>query len=155
MKKIKFSVVITTIVLSMSTFGEVTRVKFPADLDKLVHYTTVRRGEVTEHIMTTQEAIAAVKNKRPIPNGSKFVLVDYREGKVYRYFVMEKGDGWGKDYDSRTRTGDWQYQWFWGDKSVNMKEDTTRCMSCHQSQESSDFLYTGYRIPHFKDRPVE
>lgn len=136
-------------------YAEVTRVKFPANLDQLVHYATVRRGEVTEHIMTTKEAIESIKKKKPTPIGTKVVLVDYRGGKVYRYFVMEKGEGWGKDYDARRRTGDWQYQWFWGDKTINMKEDTARCMSCHQPQEDADYLYTGYRIPHFNGKPVE
>lgn len=135
--------------------AEVTKVKFPEDVDSLIHYTTVRRGDVMEHIKGSPAAIEAVKNKKPIPNGSKFVLVDYRSGKLYRYFVMEKGAGWGNEYDKRVRNGDWQYQWFWADKSVNMKEDTTRCLSCHQSQESEQYLYTGYRIPHFNGKPVE
>lgn len=135
--------------------AEVTRVKFPTDLDKLIHYTTVRRGDVTEHIVTDPQTMDAVKKRRPIPAGSRFVLIDRREGKVYRYFVMEKGAGWGNDYDERKRTGDWQYQWFWGDKSVNLKEDTSRCMSCHQAQEGADFLFTANKIPHYAGKPVE
>ncbi|NTF90309.1 cytochrome P460 family protein [Agrobacterium rhizogenes] len=135
--------------------AETNRVKFPENLDQLVHYTTVRRGNVTEHIMTTPEAMEAVKKGQPIPSGTHFVLVDYRDGKLYRYFVMEKGSGWGADYDERRRTGDWQFQWFWPDKTVNMSENTARCQSCHQGQADSDYLYTGYRIPRFSDTPVE
>ena len=44
--------------------AEATRATFP-EIDKLVHYTTVRRGNVTEHIMTTPAAIEAVKNANP------------------------------------------------------------------------------------------
>ena len=44
--------------------------------------------------MTTPEAIEAVKKGQPVPSGTHFVLVDYREGEVFRYFVMQKGDGW-------------------------------------------------------------
>jgi hypothetical protein len=134
--------------------AESNRVTFPT-LEKLVHYTTVRRGNVTEHIMTTPEAIEAVKNGRPIPAGTHFVLVDYRDRELYRYFVMEKGNGWGADYDDRRRTGDWQFQWFWPDKTINMNENTARCQSCHRSQEGSEYLYTGYRIPRFNGTPIE
>jgi hypothetical protein len=134
--------------------AESNRVKFP-NLEQLVHYTTVRRGNVTEHIMTTPEAIEAVKNGRPIPAGTHFVLVDYRDRELYRYFVMEKGNGWGADHDDRRRTGDWQFQWFWPDKTINMNENTARCQSCHRSQEGSEYLYTGYRIPRFNGTPIE
>ena len=134
--------------------AETTRVQFP-ELEALVHYTTVRRGEVTEHIMTTPEAIEAVKQKQPIPDGTHFVLVDYRNDEVYRYFVMEKGPDWGLDYDESRRTDDWQFQWFWPDRSVNMDENTARCQSCHSSQSSSDFLFTANRIPRFDGTPVE
>ncbi|RYE88657.1 MAG: hypothetical protein EOP19_00660 [Hyphomicrobiales bacterium] len=134
--------------------AEPTRATFP-ELDKLVHYTTVKRGNVTEHIMTTPAAIEAVKNRQPIPAGTHFVLVDYREGKVFRYFVMEKGQGWGADYDERRRTGDWQFQWFWPDKSINTAENTARCQSCHQSQSGAEYLFTGSRIPRFNGTPIE
>jgi Cytochrome P460 len=121
--------------------AEGNRVAFP-NLEQLVHYTTVRRGNVTEHMLTTQDAIAAVKAGQPIPNGSHVVLVDYREGEVFRYFVMQKGNGWGGDYDDRRRTGDWQFQWFKPDRSINMSENTTRCQSCHQARADNEYLYT-------------
>jgi len=134
--------------------AETNRVQFP-DLDALVHYTTVRRGDMTEHIMTTPAAMAAVKNGRPIPAGTHFVLADHRDGKLYRYFVMEKGEGFGAEYDEIRRTADWQFQWFWPDKSININENTARCQSCHRGQEDSDYLYTAYRIPRFDGTPVE
>jgi len=134
--------------------AEPNRVKFP-DLDKLVHYTTVKRGKVTEHIMTTPEAIAAVKQGRPAPSGTHFVLVDYREGKVHRYFVMQKEAGWGADYDARRQTGDWQFQWFWPDRSLNLSENTARCQSCHDGRKDNDYLYTAGRIAEFDKTPIE
>ena len=134
--------------------AETNRVQFP-NLDGLVHYTTVKRGNVTEHILTTREAMEAVRNGQPIPDGTHFVLADHRDGNIYRYFVMEKGDGFGTDYDDRRRTANWQFQWFWPDQSVNMSENTNRCQSCHRSQASSEYLYTGYRIPRFNGTPIE
>ena len=135
--------------------AEPNRVAFPENLDQLVHYTTVKRGNVTEHIMTTREAVEAVRNGQPVPNGTHFVLVDHRDGKLYRYFVMQKGDGFDADYDDRRRTGNWQFQWFWPDKTVNLSENTARCQSCHRSQAGSEYLYTGYRIPRFSGTPIE
>ena len=142
------------VTIASQGLAEPTRVKFP-DLDKLVHYTTVKRGNVTEHIMTTPDAIEAVKARQPIAPGTNFVLVDHRDGKLFRYFVMEKGEGWGADYDDRRRTGDWQFQWFWPDKSINTAENTQRCQSCHSSQAGADYLFTGNRIPRFSGTPVE
>lgn len=143
-----------TFVVGWQVQAEANRVTFP-ELDKLVHYTTVRRGNVMEHIMTTPAAIAAVKARQPIPAGTHFVLVDHRDGKLFRYFVMEKGQGFGADYDERRRTGDWQFQWFWPDRSVNMAENTARCQSCHSSQSGAEFLFTGTRIPRFDGKPIE
>ena len=135
--------------------AEPNRVTFPENLDQLVHYTTVKRGNVTEHMLTSREAIAAVKDGKQVPSGTHFVLIDYRDDKLYRYFVMQKGDGWDSDYDDRRRTGNWQFQWFWPDKIVNLNENTARCQSCHRSQAGSEYLYTGYRIPRFSGTPIE
>jgi len=146
---------IAAMTIGWQVHAETNRVEFP-DLEALVHYTTVRRGNVTEHIMTTPEAIEAVKDGQPIPNGTHFVLVDYRDDmELYRYFVMQKGEDWGADYDESRRTADWQFQWFWPDRSINMDENTARCQSCHRSQQGSDYLFTGYRIPRFNGTPVE
>ncbi|MDM9625071.1 cytochrome P460 family protein [Rhizobium sp. S152] len=129
--------------------AEPTKATMP-DISKLVHYTTVTRGEVTEHIMTTREAIEAVKAGKPVPNGTHFALVDYRDGKVFRYFIMEKGAGWGADYDETRRTGDWQFQWFKPDGTINTAENTARCQSCHSSRADREFLYTFNDIRRFE-----
>lgn len=134
--------------------AEPNRVQFP-DLDELVHYTTVRRGDVMEHIMTTPEAIDAVKEGRSIPLGTHFVLVDHRDGELYRYFVMQNGKGFGDDYADGRKTGNWQFQWFWPDRTINEGENTARCQSCHSRREDSEYLFTGYRIPRFDGAPVE
>lgn len=130
--------------------AETNRVTFPENLDQLLHYTTVKRRNVTEHILTSRAAIDAVKNGQSIPNGTHFVLVDYRDGEVYRYFVMEKGAGWGTDYETRRRTADWQFQWFNPDKTINMNENTARCQSCHQARAESEHLFTFNDIREFR-----
>lgn len=135
--------------------AEPNRVVFPADLDTLVHYSTVRRGPSTEHIMTTQAALDAMKAGKPTPDGTRFVLVDNRGGAPYRIFVMQKGAGFGTEYDERRRTADWQFQWFWPDKSVNMQENTARCQACHQSRAENEYIFTFNQLKAFDGRPVE
>jgi len=129
--------------------AEPTRVTFPTNLPELVHYTGRERGNSVTHIKTTPQIIDAVKKGQPVPAGSQFVLIDYRDGKLYRYFVMQKGEGWGKDYDDRRRTGDWQFQWFWPDGKINTAENTNRCQSCHQGAGDRDFLFTSREIQAF------
>ncbi len=137
-----------------SVHAETNRVKFPNNLDELVHYTGRERGNSVTHIKTTQDVIDTIKAGKPVPNGTQFVLVDYRDSKLYRYFVMEKGAGWGADYDNNRRTGEWQFQWFWADGTVNMQENTARCQSCHQGARDSDFLFTHSEIQAFDGTPV-
>ena len=130
--------------------AETNRVAFPTNLDRLVHYTTVKRGNSTEHMLTSQAAIDAVKKGQPVPSGTHVVLVDYRDSTVFRYFVMEKKDGWGADYEPARRTGDWQFQSFKPDKTVNMSETTARCQSCHQGQDNDQHLYTFNALKRFR-----
>jgi hypothetical protein len=134
--------------------AETNRVRFPSNLDQLVHYTGRERGNSVTHIETTQSVIDLIKAGKPVPDGSQFVLIDHRDGKLYRYFVMEKGAGWGTDYNEGRRTGDWQFQWFWPDGSVNMAENTQRCQSCHQGASDSDYLFTFSEIQAFNGTPV-
>lgn len=134
---------------SAFTSAEVNRVTLP-DVNDLVHYTTVTRGNVTEYMYTTQEAIDALQKGQPAPYGTHFVLEDHRDGEIYRYFIMEKGENWGQDYTASRRTGDWQFQWFWGDGSINMNENTERCQSCHRSRENQEYTFLYRDLMSFK-----
>jgi hypothetical protein len=73
-------------------------------------------------------------------------LVDYRDGKLFRYVVMEKRTGWGAEYSLEKRNGEWEFQAFNADKSVNLNENLDRCFSCHKSQAQQDFVYTRDRM---------
>ena len=88
-------------------------------------------------------------------NGTQVVLEIFRDEELWRLFVMEKGEGWGEEYDEASRTGDWQFQWYWPDRKINLQENTARCMSCHSSQKDRDYLFTARRLPEFRGKPVE
>jgi len=107
-------------------------VVFP-QLDQLVHYTTVRRGATREHMLTTPDALKALKSHQPVAVGTHVVLVDYQSDLLHRYLVAQKvGEG----------SSEWAYQWFWPDQSIKADENVAQCYSCHRSREDSQFLFT-------------
>lgn len=130
------------IALAQSAWAEPNRVAFPDNLDELEHYTTVTRGEVTEFIYTSRAALDAIQAGQPVPMDTQIILQDWRDGEVYRLFVMQNGAGWGDEYDEATRTADWQFQWYWPDGSINTEENTERCRACHQSREGREYMFT-------------
>ncbi|MFT2215056.1 hypothetical protein ACLJYM_24830 [Rhizobium giardinii] len=113
-------------------FAEANDVTFPPVGD-LVHYTTVERGVTTEHMLTSQTALDALKAGTSVPVGTHVVLVDYQSGKLFRYLVSQKmGEG----------IDDWQYQWFWPDRKVKTDENAAQCYSCHRSRQDQSFMFT-------------
>jgi hypothetical protein len=96
-------------------------VRFPENFAEGVHYATVNRGNIREEIFTSRAAIDAVKNGQSIPSGTVITLVDYRDGKLFRYVVMEKRTGWGGEYPPEMRNGEWEW---------------------HKAQERQDFVHT-------------
>ncbi|PLW76595.1 cytochrome P460 family protein [Cohaesibacter celericrescens] len=130
--------------LAFAAIAEPNRVRFPDSetIDGLIHYSTVTRGDVTEYMYTSREALDALQASKELPDGTQVILQDWREGRVYRLFVMEKGEGFGTDYDERSRTDDWQFQWYWPDGTINLDENTERCRSCHMSRQDRHYMYT-------------
>jgi len=117
-------------------------VQFPEKFEQGVHYATVRRGNIIEELYTSRAAINAAKKGQALPRGTVITLVDIRGGKVFRYVVMEKRPGWGAKYPPAKRNGEWEYQAFNADRSVNTNEDVGRCFACHRGQEENDFVFT-------------
>jgi hypothetical protein len=132
--------------IAVSAFASGDLVKFPTNFENGVRYATVERGNIKEDIFTGREAIEAAKRGKPLPSGTVITLVDYRDGKLFRYVVMEKRSGWGSQYPESKRNGEWKYQAFNADKSVNRAETLDRCFSCHKSQAANDFVFTLNRM---------
>jgi hypothetical protein len=83
-----------------------------------------------------------VKKGEPAPSGSVITLADYRDEKLYRVVVMEKRAGWGSEYPPAQRTGKLEFAWFYPDQPRKADEDMGRCMGCHHSQASQDFMWS-------------
>jgi hypothetical protein len=117
-------------------------VVFPETYKQGVHYGTVKRGNVTEELFTSRAVIEAAKNGQPLPSGTVITMEDYRDGKLFRYVVMEKRTGWGADYPSEKRNGEWEFQAFNADRTINRDESLDRCFACHKGQAAQDFVFT-------------
>jgi hypothetical protein len=138
------------------------KIMFPEDYAKGVLYTTVDRPDNKQYreLFSTPEAIAAVKAGRPIPSGTVLTLVQYRaklnaagepekdangrfiKGELVGYTVMEKREGWGTEYPDDIRNGEWEYQAFKADKTVNDKANLKNCFVCHKPYDKQDFVFS-------------
>jgi len=129
-------------VVAIRAFASGDLVRFPDNFESGVRYATVQRGDIKEDIFTSREMVEAAKRGEPLPSGTVITLVDYRGGKLFRYVVMEKHSGWGAQYPESKRNGEWEYQAFNADKTVNRNENLDRCFSCHKSEAAQDFVFT-------------
>lgn len=145
----------TTVVGSSVWANDSDRVAFPQNYKSGVHYTTVERGNIREEIYASAGAIAAAKQGLPLPSGTVITMEDYRDGHLYRYVVMEKRDGWGQRHSEESRNGDWEFQSFQPDLTVNRSENVVRCMACHKGQEKNDFVFTLSRMRDSNANQVE
>jgi hypothetical protein len=136
--------VILSIAWSALAGGEL--VVFPERYKEGVYYATVKRGNITEELFTSRAAIDAVKKSQPIPSGTVITMEDHRDGQLFRYVVMEKRTGWGAEYPPGKRNGEWEFQAFNADKSVNRSENLDRCFTCHKGQAKQDFVFTFDRM---------
>lgn len=163
----KVFILLSTSALAIVSLGVGARaggdnVKFPENYAKGVLYTTVDRADNKQYreLYSTPEAIAALKAGQPIPSGTVLTLVQYKakldasgqpekdsngrfiKGELLAYTVMEKRTGWGSEYAPEIRNGEWEYQAFKADKSVNDKAKLTNCFTCHRPLDKQDFVFS-------------
>ena len=109
-------------------------VVFPERYKEDMHYATVKRGNITEELFTSRATIDAVKKGRPIPSGTVITMEDYRDGKLFRYVVMEKRAGWGAGYPPEKRNGEWEFQAFNADRSTGAKTSVAASLATRGRQ---------------------
>jgi hypothetical protein len=101
-----------------------------------------------------------VKAGQPMPSGSVLTLVQHKakldadgnpekdangrfiKGELVGYTVMEKRTGWGSEYPEEMRNGEWEYQAFKADKTVNDKANLKNCFTCHKPLDKQDFVFS-------------
>ena len=154
------AVAAVTLTVAVRAGGE--KIAFPENYAKGVLYTTVDRADNKQYreLYTTPEAIAAVKAGQPMPSGSVITLVQHKakldadgnpekdangrfiKGELIGYTVMEKRSGWGSEYPEEMRNGEWEYQAFKADKTVNDKANLKNCFTCHKPLDKQDFVFS-------------
>jgi hypothetical protein len=153
-----FVVICTTVAVQAG--GD--KVAFPENYTNGVLYATIDRADNKRYfeLYATPEAVEAVKAGMQIPSGTVLTLVQYKalltaagdpqkdangrfiKGPLIGYGVMEKRDGWGTEYGEDIRNGDWEYQAFNADRSVNDKAVLKNCFTCHKPLDKQDFVYS-------------
>ena len=139
------------------------KVAFPENYGKGVLYTTVDRADNKQYreLYATPEAIAAAKAGQPLPNGTVLTLVQHKAkldadgnpekdangrfiktDEIAGIAVMEKRAGWGTEYGDDIRNGEWEYQAFKADKTVNDKANLKSCFTCHKPLDKQDFVFS-------------
>jgi hypothetical protein len=139
------------------------KVAFPENYAKGVLYTTVDRPDNKQfrELYAPQAAIDAVKAGQPIPSGTVITMVNFKAklgadgnpekdangrfiktDEIAGIAVMEKRSGWGADYPDDVRNGEWEYQAFKADKSVNDKANLKSCFTCHKPLDKQDFVFS-------------
>src|SRR5260370_8741941 len=58
------------------------------------------------------------------------------------YRVMAKRAGWGSEYPEAKRNGEWEYQVFRADKTLDSTADLNSCFNCHKPQASNDYVFS-------------
>jgi|RhiMetdeSRZDD1v2_1073273.scaffolds.fasta_scaffold984589_2 cytochrome P460 len=132
----------TVVAFTLKAGAEENRVVFPGNFANYVRYGIFDRGSSGEEAFALPETIANSKNGQPLPDGTQLVLRILKNGELTSYFVMQKGEDWGADYDEERRTGDWQFQQFDTSMKVMASTNTAQCQSCHSNRESTEFMYT-------------
>jgi hypothetical protein len=137
-------------------------VVFPENYDKGVLYTTVERADTKQYreLYAPAEAVEAAKAGKPMPNGTVITMVVYQalltaagepqkdaggrfiKGPRTGYAVMEKREGWGAEYPDDVRNGEWEYQSFKADRTVNDKANLKGCFTCHKPLANQDFVFS-------------
>ena len=143
------------------------KVAFPESYAKGVLYATVDRADNKQYreLYAPAEAIAAAKKGEPLPSGTVLTLVQFAakldeqgnpvkdangrfiKDKLLAYTVMEKRAGWGAEYPETIRNGEWEYQAFRADRSVNAGAKLENCFTCHKPLGTKvDYVFSYERM---------
>ena len=137
------------------------KVAFPENHETSVLFTTVDRADNKQfrEFYTSAPALEAAKKGEPLPSGTVITMRQYAakldaqgnpekaadgrfmKGNLIGYAVMEKRTGWGSEYPDNLRNGEWEYQSFKPDKTVNTAANLGACFNCHKPLDKQDFVY--------------
>jgi hypothetical protein len=137
------------------------KVAYPENHEAAVLFTTVDRPDNKQfrEFYTSAAALEAAKKGEPLPSGTVITMRQYAakldaqgnpekaadgrfiKGNLLGYAVMEKRAGWGSEYPDNVRNGEWEYQSFKPDKTVNTAANLGACFNCHKPLDKQDFVF--------------
>jgi hypothetical protein len=139
------------------------KIAFPENYASGVMYMTFdgAANKTFRELYTSAAAAEAAKKGEPLPSGTVITMVQYaakldaagnpeKDGNgrfiktdtIAGYGVMEKRAGWGSEYPDNVRNGEWEYQVFKADKTVNTGAKLGACFECHKPQDKQDFVFS-------------
>ena len=139
------------------------KIAFPENYAGGVMYMTFDHAatKTFRELYTSAAAAAAAKKGEPLPSGTVITMVNYavkldaqgnpekdasghfiKTDTIAGYGVMEKRTGWGTEYPDNVRNGEWEYQVFKADKTVNTGAKLSACYECHKPQDKQDFVFS-------------
>ena len=154
---------LAAITLTVAVRAGADKVMFPENYSKGVLYTTVDRPDNKQfrELYAPKDAVDAVKAGKPIPSGTVLTMVNFKAklnaagepekdangrfiktDEIVGIAVMEKRTGWGAEYGDDIRNGEWEYQAFKADKTVNDKANLKSCFTCHKPLDKQDFVFS-------------
>lgn len=137
------------------------KISYPAGWKDHVLYTIVDRYDIKQHrelYASTPAAVQAMKDGKPLPDGTVLTLVQYKaqldaggqpvkdakgrfvKGDLIAFTVMEKRAGWGTEYPAELRNGEWEYAVFSPAGVLNEKANYKACFECHKPHEKQDYV---------------
>jgi plastocyanin len=137
------------------------KISYPAAWKDHVLYTVVDRYDIKQHrelYASTPAAVQAMKDGKPLPDGTVLTLVQYKaqvdaagnpmkdakgrfvKGDLVAFTVMEKRAGWGSEYPPELRNGDWEYAVFSPAGVLNDKANYKACFECHKPHDKQDYV---------------
>ena len=137
------------------------KVAFPDNHEAAgVLFTTVDRADNKQfrEFYTSAAALEAAKKGEPLPSGTVITMRQYAakldaqgnpekdangrfiKGDLVGYAVMEKRTGWGSEYPENVRNGEWEYQAFKPDKTVNTSANLGACFNCRKPLDKQDYV---------------
>ncbi len=138
--------------------------------ETFIHYATVdRRDQITRDIYISPDALVGYRPNRSLPDGTVVVIEGYyaqtdADGQPLRdddghfvrgeplemVHVAEKRTNWSPgDFVGAARSGNWNFGSFQYDTGAYFDEIMSRCFDCHNSMDSTDFLYTFADVSRF------
>jgi plastocyanin len=157
---VTLAVLVSAALASRGTAGP-DKIKYPASWKEHVLYTVVDRYDIKQHrelYASTPAAVQAMKEGKPLPDGTVLTLVQYKaqvdpagvpvkdakgrfvKGDLIAFTVMEKRTGWGSEYPPELRNGEWEYAVFSPAGVLNEKANYKGCFECHKPHETQDFV---------------